>query len=528
MTGRVSMNQIDSPPINPSMNAADAIICQGRQAAGDDGLAIIEEQRTFSYRQLDELINQFGNGMQHHNVQRENRVLFLMDDCAELVAAYFAAIRIGAVAVAVSLRVAAKDLKHIITESRAVLLFVDAGLLPVYRQIENELHDKPILIINGAPHGQEESVAGFASGEDTALNSVLMSPDDMALWIYSSGTTGQPKAVVHMHHDVLVADLHLSRNLNGKPGQRLFCTSKLFFAYALGNSMLAGLRSGMAIVLASGWPDARHIVEVIEQYKPDFFFSVPTFYRTLLTSGEARNPAFKQLRCCVSAGEALPETLFKKWRDQTGLCIHEGLGSSETIFLYIANYPDNFQIGKTGRLQPWVEARLLDETQHEINTPDTPGMLWIKTESVADRYWNRQQLSRATFVGEWYCTGDMLSVDSDGWWCYHGRQDSMLKISGQWVSPAEIEDRAMSAQNVLEAAVVGRVDKDGLVRATLFVVPQHPVDDQDSYCEHVHAHLCDGLSVYKCPRNIRVVEALPRTETGKVKHFVLRQWLDQT
>jgi len=509
-----------------AMNAADEVVGLGRERAGDGGVAIVERDAEWSYRELDERVNQYGNAMLSAGVNTENRVLFLLDDSAQLVAAYLAAIRIGAVSVAFNLRASSKDLKYVIEESRAVLLFVEQDLLPLYEEIQDSLEQAPRVIVNGPAGGYDASLESVTDGHSTHLVSHDMSKDDMALWIYSSGTTGRPKAIVHLHHDVIDADRHLTTNLGIQPGDRLFCTSKIFFAYALGNVLLGGLRAGATLILNRGWPDAEHVARVVADKRPDVFFTVPTFYKNLIASGVSKDPAFGNLRCCVSAGEALPSCLLEQWRETTGHEIYEGLGSSETIYLVIANRPGACRPGWSGRLQPWVEARLVDEAERIVDEPNTPGMLWIRTDSVCDRYWNRQQLSRETFVDGWYRTGDVMSFDEDGWWRHHGRQDSMLKISGQWVSPVEIEERVLTAGNVVEAAVVGKTNEDGLTRATLFVVPATRPTDEDEYRNQLLAHLRADLAVYKCPRNICLLDELPRTDTGKLKRFVLRQWME--
>ncbi|KAA3632418.1 MAG: benzoate-CoA ligase family protein [Proteobacteria bacterium] len=507
------------------MNAADAVLGRGRERAGDDTVAIIESRRSVTYRQLDSLVNRYGNAMRAAGVRRENRVLFLLDDGADLVAAYLAAIRIGAVAVAFNLRASAADLKHAIEETRAPLLFIEADLLDVYAGIEGGLAHRPVLVCSGDVAPPNVSIDEFAAHRSDRPCAAATSADDMAFWVYSSGTTGAPKAVVHLHHDVLEADRHLVENLGVGPGDRLYCTSKIFFAYALGNILLGGLRAGATLVLQSGWPDAGRVVDIVARHRPDYFFTVPTLYRVLLASGGATRPIFGGVRCCVSAGESLPECVFDAWREATGVPIFEGIGTSETLFLVIANHPCAWRAGRTGRPQRWVEARLVGDEDQVIEEPGAPGSLWIKAGSVADRYWNRQELSRHTFVGDWYATGDMFSFDEDGWWRYHGRRDSMLKVSGQWVSPTEIEECACTSADVSDAAVVGRPNVDGLVRATLFVVPAGAVRGEEAaLTERVLAHLRERLAVYKCPRDIRVLDDLPRTASGKVQRYVLREW----
>ncbi|GJL81843.1 MAG: acetyl-CoA synthetase [marine bacterium B5-7] len=514
-----------TPAVLQFMNAADEIVGKGRLLAGDDAPALIEAERTLTYKQLDLLVNRYGNAMLAAGISAEDRVLFMLDDSSDFIAAYLAAIRIGAVAVAFNLRASSNDLRHVIDETRAPLLLIEADLLDVFAGIENRLEHKPKVFVNQPREQNTPSLVDFLNDHCDQLKSIQLSPDDMACWVYSSGTTGAPKAVVHLHHDVLEAERHLTENLSIKPRDRLFCSSKLFFAYALGNILFGGLRAGATLILNRGWPDADRVVDVIERYQPDYFFTVPTFYRSLLTEGIAERPAFHRLRGCISAGENLPSCLLENWHEVTGQPIYEGIGTSETLFLVIANHPHAWKPGCTGRPQPWVGAKLLDDDQQTINDVDGVGMLWIKSSSVADRYWNRQQLSRSTFVGDWYATGDMFSFDNDGWWRHHGRADSMLKISGQWVSPVEIEERACTAEGVADVAVVGKTNEHGLVRATMFVVPKNQPCNEGQFRDHLMNHLQAGLAIYKCPRDIRLVEKLPRTITGKVQRYVLRDWI---
>lgn len=510
------------------MNAADEVIGRGRLLAGDNALAVIEPGRSLDYAQLERLVNRYGNAMRAAGVARENRVLLMLDDGADFIAAYLAAIRIGAVAVAFNLRASAADLEHVIEETLAAVLIVEPEIHELYRGIEIHLSHRPKVVVNGRGGGGVQSVNDFLSGHSDVLSSVPMSRDDMAFWVYSSGTTGTPKAVVHLHHDVLEAQRHLVENLGLKPRERLFCTSRLFFAYALGNVLFGGLRAGATLILDRGWPDPERATAVVERHRPHCFLTVPTFYRSLLSEDAAANPAYRRVRCCVSAGETLPGCVFEGWQESAGQPIFEGIGTSETLFLFIANHPRAWRQGRLGRPQPWVDAELRDtEGNGVIDSPNTPGVLWIRTESVADRYWNRQRLSRSTFVGDWYATGDMMSFDDQGWWRHHGRRDAMLKISGQWVSPLEVEECACTFGDVAEAAVVGRTDEHGLTRATMFVVPTRRQPDEDSFRSRLLDHLRANLAVYKCPRDVRLVGALPRTDTGKLQRFVLRELADR-
>jgi benzoate-CoA ligase len=260
----------------------------------------------------------------------------------------------------------------------------------------------------------------------------------------------------------------------------------------------------------------------VKHYRPDFMFSVPTVYRNLLRDHCTETDAFDSVRCFISAGEKLPESLFERWRAATGKPILEGIGATETIFLTIANTPTAYRAGATGRPQPGVGIRLLDEHDEPITEPGRPGMLWVKIGSLCSGYWNQPEKTRDSFRDGWYRTGDAFSFDADGWWYHLGRGDELLKISGQWVSPVEIEECALATPGVADAAVVGVPNSDGLVRLAMFVVPAGPAP-VDGLASRLQDKIKSRLSIYKCPRNITFVDEIPRTATGKVQRFRLRE-----
>ncbi len=511
--------------VEGAMNAVDEILGPALARGLGQTTAVIEEGRSLSYEQLNALVNRYGNGLRELGVGPEDRVLFLTDDSADLAAAYLATIRIGGVAVAYNVRASAQDLLFVIRETRCRVLFVGAEFLSLYKEVEPLLEQPPALLVDGDSSESCSRMQDLPVGQSDQLQQALMSPDDMAFWVYSSGTTGKPKAAVHLHHNVMIADLHLRENLGVQSGDKLYCTSKMFFAYALGHILLGGLRSCATLILARGWPDAELVAGVVERHQPDLVFSVPTFYRNLLRDGVADSAPFRKVRHYVSAGEKLPLSVYQQWQQVTGRPILEGIGTSETLFLFIVNTPDQYRPGSNGRLVPWAELRLLDDRECPVTEPDTPGVAWIRMASVCDRYWNRQDQSRAAFQGIWYRTGDVFTRDAEGWFCHQGRSDHMLKISGQWVSPTEIEDCALTLPQVSEAAAVGIPNADGLVRAALFVVPeQYPA--AEGLDEIIRCILRDRLSIYKCPRTVHFVEEIPRTATGKMQKFKLRQLLE--
>ncbi len=494
---------------------------------GDDRTpAILFQGRALGYAALRRLVARFAHALMDSGIRRGDRVLFLMDDSPSLVAAYLAVMAVGGVAIAYNTRAASRDLDFVLEDSAARLLFIDAGLLPLLRQTRSLPDPALRLVVNGDGDTEgpaavaAESIESFTADRPERFDPLPMAPGEMAFWVYTSGTTGHPKAAVHRHRDVLLADRHLDRNLGVRPGDRMLCSSKLFFAYALGHLLLGGLRRGATLVLFPGWPDAGRVADQVERYQPDHFFSVPTFYRNLLRDGCVDSPPFRRIRRCVSAGEALPGPIYDAWLEATGRPILEGVGTSESLFLFIANTPGRHRAGSSGRALPWAEVELRDDSGRPL-TGDGPGILWLRMDSVCNGYWNRPEVTAAGFRDGWYCTGDVFRRDGDGWWYHQGRADCMLKISGQWVSPVEIESCVLDEPGVEEAAVVGVPDRDGLVRITLFVVADREAS-REALEQRVRRRMERCLSIYKCPRRIRFIDAIPRTDTGKMQKYKLK------
>jgi benzoate-CoA ligase len=516
----------DRAPSAP-LNAADDILGPPLASGCADRAALSwGNQASISFKELDALVNRYGNALRRHGLMVGQRVFFLLDDSPELVAAYLGTMRVGGVAVALNIRLAAKDLLFVLEDASPSVLFVHVDLLSLYREIAAQLVAPPRVVVLGPAVAAADGLETFLAEAEDVLASVPRAPVDPAYWVYSSGTTGRPKAAVHCHGDMRVADLHLRINLGVQPGDRVFTTSKMFFAFALGHSLFGALRCGATVIMHTGWPDAEAIGGVIRRLRPTVVLSVPTMYRNLLREGVAADPAFRGVRHYVSAGEKLPESLFESWVEATGLPILEGYGTSETVFLAIANTPRSYRVGSSGRPLPWAETRLFDENSDAIVAPNTPGRLAIRMGSVFTGYWHQPELSREFLRDGWYFPGDMFSFDASGWWYHHGRADDMLKISGQWVSPTEIEECALKLDELIEVAVVGHANADGLIRLAMFAVPRSPVQDEEALARKVGETLRARLSIYKCPRTIRFVPELPRTPTGKVQKFKLRGLLE--
>ncbi len=506
------------------MNATQALLGPHLEAGRADNPAIGFGDQIISYGELDRLVNRFGNALKASNVEPENRVFIMMKDTPNLVAAYLGTMKIGGVSIAYNVRASEKDLLYALTDSRAKVLLIDAEFLGTYRKIALKLPRSIKVVVEGASSGEFDNITSFLEGHSSSLEAEDTSADDMAFWIYTSGTTGKPKACVHFQHDVLQGKLHLTENLGVNPGDRVFASSKMFFAYAVGHILMGGLGAGAQIILYDGWPDAEAIGRIVEKHQPHLVFSVPTFYRNMLREGVAELEAFKNVRHYISAGEKLPTQLFSRWQEATGVTILEGIGSSETAHLFIASTPENVREGSCGKVASWAEFKILDEEGDEITAPDTPGIGWAYLESNCDRYWNRQAKSHEVISEGWYCTGDMFSFDEDGFFYHHGRGDDMLKISGQWVSPTEIEDVVFKVPSVVDATIIGQANEDGLIRLALYVVPEEDKadDDFEALSEAIKALVVEKLSIYKCPRDIRYIKEIPRTATGKVQRYLLR------
>lgn len=504
------------------MNAADLVLDPAKVRERPDAPALLFHDQSISYAALLAEVNRYGNGLAALGVERESRVALLLKDSPGMVAAYLGAMKIGAVSVAMNVRAAPGDIGFMLRDSRAKVLLVDAEFLPAYEAVERELEHPPqVFVANGASGGRTP-VEAITEGRSDALTATKMSPDDMAFWVYTSGTTGSTKAAVHLQHDLPASDNYSRGVLGIGPGDRLFTTSKLFFAYSLGNCLFGSLRLGAATILFDGWPDSAAIAAVVKQHRPTLLYSVPTMYRNLLRDGYATRELFASVRAFITAGERLPAVLFERWKNATGGELLDGMGASETIYMIISNPIGKARPGSSGMPVPNAQLELRNDRNEVIREPGVAGVLWAKTSSIADRYWNQQEKSHAAFLGGWFRTGDMYVRDADGYWYHEGRADDMLKISGQWASPAEIEDLVLQLPGVADAAVVGVENAEGLMRLVLYAVPSNPGERPEAIAAALQDGLRDKLSVYKIPRDVRVVGEIPRTATGKVQRFKLR------
>lgn len=509
-------------------NAAAYFVDRHIEQNREPSIAIECGDRRLTYRDLYRQVNRVGNALKMAlDVRPEERVLMVMYDGPEMIAAFFGAIKIGAVPVPLNTRWTTADYHFVLRDSSARVLVVTAELLDaVAPAIEAYAFLRHVIVV-----GQDAArrVAGAVSFEmlvdaaSPALEPEPTSPDTPAFWLYSSGSTGQPKGCVHLQHDMKVcADAYGRGVLGIHERDRCFSVAKLFFAYGLGNSMYFPFAVGATTILWPGPVAAATIYDIIERYRPTLFFSVPTHYAMLLAhTAPEREFNLSSIRAAVSAGEALPSPLFQRFRNRFGIEILDGIGSTEVLHIFISNQPGRVRPGSSGVLVPGYEARVVDELGQSVPTGEL-GDLIVRGDSTCAFYWNRHEQTKDTISGHWIRTGDKYSQDDDGFFWFAGRSDDMLKVGGIWVSPAEIEHLLMEHPAVQACGVIGREDQDQLIKPVAHVVlrPGHEPDAELVAALQQLAR--QRLSEYKRPRWFEFVDALPLTATGKVQRFKLR------
>ncbi len=517
---------IFNPGGNQSLNITDILLEQVLERGHGGDAAILCGDDRITYEMLSERVNRVGNVLIGQGIKTGERVLMIVRDTPAFFYSYLGLIKTGAVPVALNLRLTEGDLAYVINDSQCRFLLIDHEFLENYGGLSDAVKQMPGLIMTDEPPAGANTgnplLSDLMEAASPSLTAANMEPGDPAFWVYSSGPTGQPKGVVHCHGMIEGADNYFGQMIGVKRHERVFCTSKLFFAYTLGHALICTLALGATAILYPDWPDAQAIAEVIEKHKPTVVLSVPTFYRNLLRDGSAQRQALKDVRCYISAGEKLSVSLFDEWKEATGRVISEGIGASETIYLFIASHPDDSRAGFTGRPTPGTEVKMMDLNGDPVTEAGVPGILWVKLIGNAKGYWQLEEKTREIFVDGWYCTKDMFIRDEGDFYEYQGRGDDMLKISGQWVSPTEIEEVALAVPDVLQAAVVGVTDRDGLVRLAMFMVADNMADGTNELEKRVRESLTGQLAVYKCPRRIYFIDEMPLTGSGKLQRFQLR------
>ncbi|HEX2914721.1 MAG TPA: benzoate-CoA ligase family protein [Chloroflexia bacterium] len=512
-------------------NAATYFVDANLQRGLGNKVAIYCEGREVTYAQVAEQVNRAGNALRALGLQMEQRVLLLLLDSPEYAAAFFGAMKIGAVPIPTNTLLKPADYKYLLNDSRAVFAIVSEPLLPVLEAVRDECrYLREIVVVSNQPGGASEAdlkTKGYKLFHELLeeaspiLEAEPTSRDDAAFWLYSSGTTGFPKGAVHLHRDMVYCTEYYARGiLNMTENDRCYSVAKLFFAYGLGNGLYFPFGVGGSTVLLPGRPEPRKIFELVATYKPTLFYGVPTAYAQLLAT--AGDFDMSSVRAGVSAGEALPKSVWERFKERFGVEILDGIGSTEVLHIFISNRLGDVRPGSSGKVVPGYEARIEDEQGREVG-PNEEGHLLIKGSSTCVYYWNKWDKSRETIIGEWIRTGDKYHKDEDGYYWYHGRADDMIKAGGIWVSPVEVENALAAHPAVLETGVIGRMDADELYKPCAFVVLKSDYQAGPELEAELKQFVKDKIAVYKYPRWIIIVDSLPRTATGKLQRFKLRQ-----
>ena len=488
--------------------------------------AVYYEQETITYAELAEAANRVGNALLDLGVELENRVMICLPDCPQFLAVYFGAMKIGAVPVPVSTMAVQQDYLYYLNDSRAKALIVHQDLAPNMRQVRSKLRYLKHFIVIGEAEAGELDYDSLLNGASPKLAAAPTSRDDMAFWNYSSGTTGKPKGVVHLHHDMMYFMPPHCEVVSMGEDDIVFSTSKLYFSYGRNNSLEAPFLYGAAVILYPGRPEPEKIFDVIEQYHPTLFYSVPSSYVAILTylDETGRRCDLSSVRHCISAGEPLPKVLFQRWREKFGLEILDTLGSTDVGAEYLSNKPGSIKPGSSGVLLPGFEARLVNDEGSDVGQ-DEIGTLWIKSEGTAAYYWNKHEKTKESFHGEWFDTGDKFYRDSSGFYWYVGRADDIFKAGGMWVPPLEVEGVLLEHTAVNQCAVIGAPDAAGLEKPMAFVVLNRGHTPSQELAQELQNFVRGKIAHYKCPRWIRFIDDLPRTASGKVQRYKLRALL---
>lgn len=505
-----------------TFNAADYFVDRNIREGRGAKVAVRCEDRTLTYGEVQDQVNRFGNALKSLGVRMEERVALLLLDTEVYPQAFFGAIKIGAVPICLNTLNRTKDFEYFLNDSRARVLVVDAALLETIEPLRGSLPFlQTIIVANGTAPAGDLSLEELTATQSTTLAAAPTCRDDACFWLYSSGSTGAPKGTVHLQHDmVFAAETYGQQVLGIREDDVCFSAAKLFFAYGLGNALYFPFSVGATAVYLPQRPTPEHVYDTVRRHRPTLFFGVPTLYGQLL---EAEG-AMDGVRLCVSAGEALPAAYLNRWKARFALDILDGIGSTEMAHIFISNRRGEIRPGSTGKIVPGYQARIVDERLQDVAEGEV-GTLLVKGGSAAPYYWNQHEKTCQTMLGEWLNTGDKYFCDADGFFYCAGRSDDMLKVGGIWVAPTEVEACLIEHPAVLECAVIGCMDDDNLVKPLAFIVLNPSKGASPALEKEIKEYVKANLAHYKFPRWIRFVEELPKTATGKIKRFELRNQL---
>jgi 4-hydroxybenzoate-CoA ligase len=512
-------------PYNAVSDFVDANVARGL----GDKIAFTDSERSLTYAQLQARSCRFASALKALGLREENRLVLVMHDTVDHPVVFWGAIRAGIIPIPINTLLTAEQYAYLLADSRAAAVVVALPLAPALLSLRHRLpHLRTVIVVGGGAAAQAELREALAfedvlaQGEPEPFTAPTMS-DEVAFWMYTSGSTGDPKAVKHVHTSLMAVARLMGQGVIGiRVDDVAFSAAKLSFSYGLGNAVAFPLSVGASAVLLSERPTPQAVLATLRRHQPTIFYAVPSLYAALLAQPDIGPGAGSdRLRLCISAGEALPAHLGERWREVVGVDVLDGIGSTEMLQTFLSNRPGDVRYGSTGKPVPGYEVKIVDESGQEL-PPGEIGELMVRGPSAGEGYWNQRAKSRRTFAGEWTCTGDKYLRDADGYYYYCGRTDDMFKVNGMWVSPFEVEAALVSHDAVLEAAVIGKKDGDGLVKPKAFVVLKNGYAADERLFEMLRAHVKERAGAWKYPRWIAVRDDLPRTATGKIQRFKLR------
>jgi len=515
-------------------NMADHFLYHNLEEGRENKICLYFKDRTYTYGEAARMSNRAGNALRSVGVEMEDRVLIVLPDCPEFVWTWFGAARIGAVITMVNPLLPAEDYHYYLDYTRARCAVVHESFLePLTQAVSSAKYLQTLLIVRNeeaidreplnAPKSVKSfSFAEFVGAQLPVCRAAETHRDDIAIWLFTSGSTGHPKGAVHLQHDLPYnTEAFARRTMGVNENDLTVSVPKLFFGYATGTNLLFPFAVGGATALFAERSTPQKMFEVIEKYRPTILTTVPTMINAMLNVEDARTRDLSSIRFCYSAGEALPSELYHRWKETFGVEICDGIGSAEMFHIYITNRPGDVKPGSLGRIVRGYDAKIVDAEAKEVPTGEM-GTLMIKGDSAALCYWNAHEKSKETFAGDWCTTADQFHIDEEGYYWCHGRTDDMLKVGGVFVAPSEIENCLLQHEAVLECAVVGHDEGDGLVKPKAFVVARSNHETGDALAEDIKQFVKARIAPYKYPRWIEFVPSLPKNDRGKIDRKLLK------
>ncbi|HLX15839.1 MAG TPA: benzoate-CoA ligase family protein [Bradyrhizobium sp.] len=506
-----------------SYNAVTWLLDRNVDEGRASKLAYTDTVSELTYGDLQKQSCRVANMLRRLGVRREERVAMIMLDTVDFPAVFLGAIRAGIVPVPLNTLLTSDQYAYVLADCRARVLLISEALLPVVKDMVGRMPDLDRIVVSGNDAHGYKKLADELAGESDAFTTAATHPDEPAFWLYSSGSTGMPKGVRHLHANLAAtAETYAKQVLGIREDDVCLSAAKLFFAYGLGNALTFPMSVGATTILNSERPTPALMFKLMNQYNPSIFYGVPTLFSAMLHDEALKTErGGNRLRICTSAGEALPESVGNAWKARFGVDILDGVGSTELLHIFLSNAPGDIKYGSSGRPVPSYKVRLVNEAGDEVADGEVGEML-VHAPSAGEGYWNQRSKSRSTFEGYWTRTGDKYTRDADGRYTFCGRSDDMFKVSGIWVSPFEVESALITHPSVLEAAVVPEADPEGLLKPKAFVVLRAGTRTEGLQ-EALKEHVKQKIGVWKYPRWIEAVDALPKTATGKIQRFKLRE-----